>query len=285
MRILKKIAKWLGIILLVLLVGVGTIYFIYLRPFMQKMKQIQVTTYDKSLTLMTGGGGNTGIVSSDSLVIVIDSKMDDAAEELYKTVQKLAGKRPLLVVNTHYHPDHSKGNLYYKGARILAGGNYSKDFWKKEASEETMPTDWLKDRMDIKMGEDTVTILNLAKNIHTASDIVVYLHKRKMLFGGDVLLNKQVPVIMGVADPKGYLAVLDSLPKWFDIKTIVPGHGPVGGIEIITDFKQYFQDMKMAAADDSKKDELVAKYKNWSQIPMLMSPEATIRAIRKKTGK
>jgi len=285
MKILKKTLKWLGIIILLLVAIGATLYMIYLRPFMQKMKQTTVVNYDKELTLVLGGGGNSGILVSDSLVIVIDTKMDEAAEQLYKTVKELAGNKPILVVNTHYHPDHSTGNSFYTGQTIIAGGNYTKEFWIKNAGEKTLPTQWLKDRMDIKMGDDTVTLFNLAKNVHTASDIVVYLHKRKMLFGGDVILNKQAPAIMGVADPDGYLAAFDTLPKLFDIQKVVPGHGPIGGIEIIDNFRQYFLDMKTAANDASKKDELVAKYKDWGQIPIFMSPGATISSIKKKADK
>ncbi len=279
---IKKIFKWIGILVLAVVAIGATLYMIYLRPFMQRMKQVTTVQYDKELTLVLGGGGNSGILVSDSLVIVIDTKQDEAAEQLSKQVVQLAGNRPILVINTHYHPDHTKGNKYYKGQNILVGGNYTKEFWIKDVDKETLPTMWLKDKMDIKMGDDTATIINLAQNIHTASDVMVYLHKRKMLFGGDIILNKQVPALFGVADPEGYLYALDMLPKRFDIKYIVPGHGPMGGIEIIDNFRQYFLDMKTAATDESKKDELVAKYKDWAQIPVLMSPGRTISVFKDK---
>jgi glyoxylase-like metal-dependent hydrolase (beta-lactamase superfamily II) len=283
MNIIKKTLKWLGIVVLILVAIGGTLYMVYLHPFMQKMKQTNTIKYDTELTLVMGGGGNSGILVSDSLVIVIDTKMDEAAEQLAKTVKELAGNKPILVINTHYHPGHSKGNKFYKGQTIIAGGNYTKEFWIKEASEETLPTEWLKDKMDIKMGDDTVTLFNFGKNAHTSSDIFVYLHKRKMLFGGDAILNKQAPVLLGTASADGYMEAFDVLPKMFDIQKIVPGHGEIGGVEIINNFKQYFIDMETAAADDAKKDELVAKYKDWGQIPFVMSPGATISALKKKT--
>ena len=279
---IKKIFKWVGIVVLLIIVIGVSLYMIYLRPFMEKMKQTEVVQYDKDLALVLGGGGNSGILVSDSLVIVIDTKMDDAAEQLFKQVMQLAGKKPILVINTHYHGDHSKGNKYYKGQSILAGGTYTRDFWVKEAGEETLPTQWLQDKMDIKMGDDTATIINLAKNIHTASDVMVYLHKRKMLFGGDVILNKQAPALMGVADPYGYLAAFDALPKQFDIQKVVPGHGPIGGVEVIDNFRQYFNDMKEVAENETKRDEMLAKYKDWSQIPILMSPGRTISVFKDK---
>jgi glyoxylase-like metal-dependent hydrolase (beta-lactamase superfamily II) len=282
---IKKILKWVGIVVLALVAVGFSLYMIYLRPFMNKMKQVTTVQYDKELTLVLGGGGNSGILVSDSLVIVIDTKQDDAAEQLSKQVIQLAGKKPILVINTHFHPDHTSGNKFYKGQNILVGGNYTKEFWAKEVDKDNLPTIWLKDKMDIKMGDDTATIINLAQNIHTASDVMVYLHKRKMLFGGDVILNKQVPALFGVADPDGYLVAFDMLPKQFDIHYIVPGHGAVGGMEVIDNFRQYFLDMKTAAADDSKKADLVAKYKDWGQIPLLMSPGRTIKVFKEKEAK
>lgn len=59
----------------------------------------------------------------------------------------------------------------------------------------------------------------------------------------------------------------------------------MGGVEVINDMKQYFNDMKLAAADDSKKDALITKYKDWGQVPFLMSPDATISYFKKHPNK
>ena len=71
---MKKAFKWIGIVLLFLVIVAGSLYMIYLHPFMQKMKVTHVINYDKGLTLVTGGGGNSGILVSDSLIVVIDTK-------------------------------------------------------------------------------------------------------------------------------------------------------------------------------------------------------------------
>lgn len=131
------------------------------------------------------------------------------------------------------------------------------------------------------MGDDTVTIFTLNLKAHTAGDVFVYSHKRKMLFAGDVILNGQVPSINN-GDPNGYLVAFDRLQKEYNIQTIVPGHGPVGGIELLENFRQYFNDMKQAAADPSKEEELVGKYKDWLQVPMLMSSANVIDAFKGK---
>jgi cyclase len=279
---LKKIGKWVGIILLVMALIGGSLYFIYLRPFIEKMKVVTTINYDKELTLVIGGGGNSGILVSDSLVLVIDTKMDEAAQNLYERVERLAAGKPILVVNTHIHPDHVGGNDLYTNSKILAGGNYTKNQWVKEAGEKYLPNEWLKDRMDLKMGDETVSIINYGKNAHTESDVFVYLHNRKLLFGGDVILNKQNTIIMGNADPEGYLNAMDYLVNTFEIKHVVPGHGDFGGKEIISNFEQYFKDMKLAANDRSQRNRLLEKYKDWNYLPFFMSPEATMKAFKNK---
>ncbi len=285
MKKFKKVFKWIGIILLFFVIVAASLYMIYLRPFMQKMKVVTNSNYDKELTLVLGGGGNSAILTSDSLVIVIDTKMDDAAKNLYEKVKKLAGTKPILVINTHIHPDHTGGNKYYPGSTIIAGGDYTKEQWTKEDGKESLPTEWLKGRKDIRMGDDTVTLFNLGRNAHTESDIMVYLHKRKILFGGDVILNKQNAIIMGKGDPEGYLWAFDYVTKEFDVEHVVPGHGAVGGKEVIEAFKQYFNDMKLAATDESQENALEAKYKDWNAIPIVMSPAATVKAFKKELKK
>jgi cyclase len=174
------------------------------------------------------------------------------------------------------------GNDLYTNAKILAGGNYTKEQWVKEAGKKYLPNEWLKERMDLKMGNETVSIINYGKNAHTESDVFVYLHNRKLLFGGDVILNKQNTIIMGNADPEGYLNAMDYLVNTFEIKHVVPGHGDFGGKEIISNFEQYFKDMKLAANDRSQRNRLLEKYKDWNYLPFFMSPEATMKAFKNK---
>ena len=56
-----------------------TLYLIYLRPFMQNMKKVERIQVDSNLVIITGGGGNSGIILSDSLLVLVDTKMDEFA--------------------------------------------------------------------------------------------------------------------------------------------------------------------------------------------------------------
>lgn len=264
---------------------------------MHEMQVAIQVPIDNELTVVLGeGGGNSGILVSDSLVLVVDSKMGGAMgrlfgsagdKEFYKQVRRLAGNKPIVLVNTHIHADHAKGNYLYKGETIIAGGNYDKAMWAKENGDENMPTLWVKDSLTFKVGDETVTVLNMPFAAHTQSDVVVYLHNRKLIFTGDLVLNKKNPALFKRynASSDGYLKAFDLMQQRFDIQTVVPGHGNIGGPWLIENFRQYFKDMQAVANNDPNKDELIDKYRRWTYIPFLMSPSVTAAYIAKEKGK
>jgi cyclase len=283
----RKLLLSLLMLIIALAVTVGIIYAIYLRPFMRDMMVMKTIHYDKNFTIVTGGGGNSGILTSDSVVLIVDTKMKDGIKPFYDSVMQVAGNKHIIIVNTHIHSDHVGGNSMYKGATIIAGGNYDKAQWSKENGEESLPTQWVKDSLIIHVGDETVTILNLNFPAHTQSDVFVYLQNRKVLFTGDVVLNASAPALFSQykASTKGYLAAFDTIEHRFDIKTVVPGHGAIGGKEVIDNYRTFFEDMYVAALDKDKKGPLMAKYKSWRQIPVLMSPDATVSYIKGEKGK
>lgn len=284
---LKKILIRLLMLIAVVAITAGALYLIYVRPFLKEMMVMKTVHYDSNFTVVTGGGGNSGILTSDSLVLVVDTKMDEGATAFYDTVKRIAGIRPIVVVNTHIHSDHVKGNSHFKGSTIIAGAKYDKAQWTKENGVETLPTQWIADSLVVKVGDETVTILNLGFNAHTQSDVVVYLSNRQVLFTGDIVLNRSAPALFGryESSSKGYLAAFDSLEHRFDIKTVVPGHGEVGGRQLIDDYRGFFSDMYVAALDHDKKAQLLTKYNTWKQIPFMMSPDATISYIKSEMKK
>ena len=286
MNISRILAWFVGLVVIVGLL-VGLFYGIYVRPFLRDMMVMKTTHYDSHLTLVTGGGGNSGILESDSLVLVIDTKLKEGAKSFYDTVIKIAGKRPIVIVNTHIHSDHVEGNSMYQGQTIIAGANYNHEQWIKENGKKGLPTQWVKDSLIMQVGDETVTILNLGFNAHTQSDVVVYLRNRKMIFTGDLVLNGSAPGMFQRynSSSKGYLASFDTMESRFDIKTVVPGHGEVGGREVIDTYRDFFADMYVASLDNEKKSKLLAKYKDWKQIPIFMSADATISYIKGENKK
>ncbi len=281
---IKRYLIRIGFLLVVLVATGGMLYLIYVHPFIKQMMVTTTTHPDKQLTLVTGGGGNSGILVSDSAVLVVDTKMDEGATAFYDTVRQIAGSKAIIIVNTHIHGDHAKGNALYKGATVIAGARYDKEQWVSENGADALPNVWVKDSLILQMGDETAVIFNLGFDAHTQSDVIVYLKKRQVLFAGDLILNQQAPALFSRyrATARGYLAAFDTIESRFAIKTLVPGHGPIGGRDLISAYRAFFQDMFVASVDHEKKPQLLTKYNTWKQIPFMMSPDATVSYIRKE---
>jgi hypothetical protein len=59
-----------------------------------KMKVVNINKYDESLTLVMGGGGNSGILVGEKDVLVIDTKMMEGSKKLFDIVKEKAnGKK------------------------------------------------------------------------------------------------------------------------------------------------------------------------------------------------
>jgi glyoxylase-like metal-dependent hydrolase (beta-lactamase superfamily II) len=274
----KKILFGLGIVIVILI----TVFFIFYYPTYRFFTHKDVIQIDKNLTIVIGGGGNSCLLVGDSAVLVVDTKMMSNAEDLYKMAQEKAGKKPIIVVNTHYHPDHVKGNKFYKNDKIYIG-NYDKTFLEKNVDADCQPNTFGKDSLILNLGNEIVELYNLGQ-AHTFDDMVVYLKNRKILFSGDLIFYEVNPVLKkeSGADVDKWISVLNLLTtRWGDAR-IVPGHGKIGGKELMASLKQYFEDLKIAADQPSKESEMKAKYDNWTKISSLASPFMTIEYLKTK---
>jgi len=275
--------KWKKIILiilitLVLIAGAAAVVF---YPVYRFMFHETTQPFDKELTILLGGGGNSGLLVTDSAVVVIDTKLGSNAEELYKLAKSKAGKKKIIAINTHYHGDHVNGNQFYKGCDLYIGA-YDRTFLLGDMGAEKMPNHFVTDSLILNLGNETVCLYNLGQG-HTMNDMVVLLKNRKVLFTGDLIFNRINPFLKreSSASVDKWIGTLDRMLKLPGIGMVVPGHGQTGDINMIESMRTYFLDMKEAAANPSREKELKEKYKDWTCLPMMTSPSATIEYLRK----
>ena len=187
---------------------------------------------------------NAGFIVGEEGVIVIDTLMTPSlAGSLMTVVRDVTNKPIRYVINTHFHGDHIYGNQYFLPAPIIGHENCKFDldtkwdanfnrYWSREALRpelsrivKTTPDVTFNDKMSIWLGSREIQ-LSFHGRAHSNSDILLYLPEEKVLFVGDLAVNKTIP-----AFPDGHItdwvAVLEQVEK-VDTNTIVPGHGPVG---------------------------------------------------------
>lgn len=86
-----------------------------------RLEQLGEGVYFAVATPGTGALGNAGIVNLGDETLVFDTLMTaQAARDLRAAAERLTGRAPRYVVNSHYHGDHTMGNVAFDDATIIA---------------------------------------------------------------------------------------------------------------------------------------------------------------------
>jgi glyoxylase-like metal-dependent hydrolase (beta-lactamase superfamily II) len=270
----KKIA-FSVIILLLITIAVAAVY---VYPVFKMFTSGETIVLSPSVTVYTGKGGNSGIIEGTKQVLVVDTKMGGGAKELHEAA--LAKNKPVLIVNTHYHPDHTSGNDLYENATIMAG-NYGKDNWVKVNGEKNLPDEWLSESKEIDLGGKSVTVTYLG-NAHTSNDLAVFVPEEKVVFMGDVFSFKVHPVLADEnVNVDNWIKVLRQYQQNPGIETVVPGHGNIAKRQDLGLLTEYFISIKEKINDPAGLRELEEKYSSWFSIPFFSGTKKTVEYIRK----
>jgi glyoxylase-like metal-dependent hydrolase (beta-lactamase superfamily II) len=214
-------------------------------------------------------GSNAGFVIGDDGVLVVDAFFtQDAAKALVAEIRRLTSKPIRYVVNTHYHADHTGGDqaLRDAGAIIIAHRNVRG--WVRVNNINLFGdriTPELKARIealplpDIVTDKDLTVWLGSRKVLvqtvlgHTGGDLTVFVPDAKVLFAGDMLWRKVAPNLIdgSVRQWSATDADLAGVPDAAHV-VYVPGHGDVGGVKDVHEFRGYLLDLQRFVAQGRK---------------------------------
>lgn len=214
---------------------------------------------------------NAGIIIGSDGILVVDTLISaKEARKFMADIRKVSSKPIRYVVDTHYHLDHAFGNGEFAkaGVIIIAHAADRKNLEEKGEStlkrakefglteedmrgtEIALPALTFTDRMSVYLGDEEVELIYLCPS-HTKGSVMVYLPKSKVLFTGDIVFSDFHPYL-AEGDLEGWIRNLDYILS-LDVKTIVPGHGPISGKKDVEQMKEYL------VAFDKKARELAAR--------------------------
>jgi len=205
--------------------------------------EIKTTKLYDNVYLLQGAGGNMAVQTGPDGKILVDSSFSTAAPRLRDALNSLGGGPAHLLINTHWHYDHTDGNeaMHQAGFTILAHSmtreRLSKPWQVKlfgisgpAAPDGALPSVAFDDKMRLWHNGDSVSLAHYDP-AHTDTDIYVHFEKANVLHMGDTWFNGFYPFIdessggningMISATEKG-LALAGPDTK------IIPGHGPLG---------------------------------------------------------
>jgi len=162
------------------------------------------------------------------------------------------------VVLTHSHPDHCAGLSLVPDAEIIAHRNVADDLkqshplaphiftpYVRGDISSRLPTLVFEDSLTISPEDRPIEVRHPGVTAHTRGDAYVWLPGERVLFTGDLVFNGGTPFAMS-GSPQRWLGVLAQLAE-LEPETIVPGHGPIGGPELIEPVAAYLRFVVAAA--------------------------------------
>jgi len=237
---------WKKCILALLLLVVTFVIYLLLN-----IRSLSVEQLSEDIHIIRGVGGNTTVLNTDAGTVVIDSMTFKMQGSLIREkAEELTGKDVVLLINTHYHLDHTHGNPGFNaGTQVVATERtlshlkaLDPEFWEGDAAK-LLPNDTFSDRRQFDLGNKTVTLIHPGHG-HTDGDLVVIFEEDKTLITGDLFFNLHYPNIDLEAGGtvKNWPSTLDQVLA-LDFKTVVPGHGDTSDRQGLIGFQTMMREL------------------------------------------
>ena len=197
------------------------------------------------------------VITGEGVVVIDPGSSVQAGRMVLKQLKEITDKPITHVLDTHVHGDHWLGNQAisetYPKAQILAhpemirrAHEFAADSWLKIMEESTggftsgtlavIPETGIDDGKTLEVGGIHFRIYAPGA-AHSGTDIMIEVVEDKLLFLGDNVTYKRLPRLND-ATFKGSINACD-VALSTDAGIFVPGHGPVGGREIVEAYKTY----------------------------------------------
>jgi cyclase len=206
--------------------------------------------------LQPNGGwclNNAGLVVGPRGTVLIDTAATELrGRRLEQAVRELSPRPVDVLVNTHSHGDHTFGNQFFAeestivahhraAAEMAEFGLVLQGLWPDVRWGDIqlqLPSITYTDRLSLPDLGIRVELLHLGPG-HTGGDTVVWLPDQRVLFAGDVVFSQTTPFVL-MGSVIGSLRLLDRLRALRPL-VVIPGHGPVGGPELLDENADYLQ--------------------------------------------
>ena len=204
---------------------------------------IKTTKLADNVYLLQGAGGNMAVQTGADGKLLIDSSFSTATPRLREALNALGNEPAHLLINTHWHIDHTDGNegMHAAGFTIFA---HAKTRERLSSPAEIqllhlsvpasppggLPAITFDDAMHLWHNGDSLALAHYDA-AHTDTDIFVHFEKADVLHVGDIWFNAFYPFIdeSSGGNIGGMIRAAEKALAIAGADTkIIPGHGTLG---------------------------------------------------------
>ncbi|HEX2568598.1 MAG TPA: MBL fold metallo-hydrolase [Polyangia bacterium] len=228
--------------------------------------EIKVHKVAGNIYMLEGEGGNIGVSVGPDGIVIVDDEFAPLAPKIKAALRSVGQDKPLkFVLNTHYHGDHTGGNVVFgESAPIIAHENVrnrlasaSKARNGRErppAPKTALPVITFHDTVSVHINGEEIRAIHFPAG-HTDGDSMIYFVGSNVVHTGDDFVTYGYPFIDLAAggSVKGLVANWDKafalLPA--DVK-VIPGHGPISTLADVRRFIGMLKDAIAAVSSGMK---------------------------------
>lgn len=234
--------------------------------------EIHVLPVRDNIYMLVGAGGNITLQLGNEGVLIIDTQFASLSGKILEEVRRLSDMPIRYIINTHFHPDHTGGNVELRAAgSTISGGNISMAIGNPSygaqiiAHENVLirlstlaasntglpaegwPTDpYFTDSKSLYFNGEGIRIMH-QPNAHTDGDSIVFFRRSDVIVAGDVYLTTTYPVI-DIEAGGTYQGIVDSLNRIIDLcipvygqdggTLVIPGHGRLSDVGDVINYRE-----------------------------------------------
>ena len=248
--------------------------------------QMKATKVAGNVYILEGAGGNIGVSVGDDGLLIVDDQFAPLADKIRAALKGLADKKLKFILNTHWHGDHTGGNVVFgPEATIIAHDNVRKRLATEQKStvfntttpaspKEALPVITFDQSLSVHFNGEDIRAIHFPHG-HTDGDSVIFFSASNVVHLGDDFFAGRFPFVdlESGGSVEGLIKNIGELVNKIPADArLIPGHGPISTLDDLKSYHRMLQQTteivrgKIAAGktlDQIKSEGLPDEWKPW----------------------